>query len=341
MKNKAKPILTIAIPTYNGGRYIKDALDSILMQLPVNGHEKDDIDILISDNASTDQAPDIIALYKKNHPDIISCYRQAITLHADYNFDFAVRNARGKFVWLLSDDDALFPGSLEKVLTVMNQQEDIGAVFANYRAYSSDLSAPMESHVLPPRVDMLCHPGDTYFLQTEGRNSLVSSVIIKRDLWESIDTKELMESGYVHFGAVLQVAAKAPSYIIFEPLVKMRCVKSSNRMIRGYFLGAQLGLFHIFKSLPRWGYSDSLSKKATRGLHRKVARTIIVDRGHSFEFDDDLLNRFFASYKEYLSFWVVDLPLIFLPTIFHKAIYSLYKKCQSITKNLTAKVSCK
>jgi len=339
MKKDGRPTLTIAIPTYNGEKYIKDALDSIILQLPVNLHRIDDIEILISDNASTDDVPEISALYKKNYPNIVTYYRLPMTLHPDNNFDFAVRNARGKYVWLLSDDDALLPGSIEKVLNVINHNKDIAVIFANYRTYNSDLSKQIGSDVLTLRGDMVCPPGDTYFLRTEGRNSLVSSVIVRRELWENADTVKLMGTHWVHFGAVLQIAAKAPSYIISTPIVKMRNAKA--RGPKGIIFFAQLNLFQIFKNLPRWGYNNSTAKKATRGLHKQIARTIIARKADSFKFDKILLNKFFASYKKYPSFWVVDLPLIFLPTIFHKAVYLSYKKSMSLTENLTSRASLK
>jgi len=55
--------LTIAIPTYNGARYIREALDSIISQLDDIDEE---VEIVISDNASTDQTPEIIENYRRN-----------------------------------------------------------------------------------------------------------------------------------------------------------------------------------------------------------------------------------------------------------------------------------
>lgn len=57
-------VLSVAIPTYNGSRYIRETLDSIIAQV-------DDIskvvEIVISDNASTDQTLEIIKDYQKKY----------------------------------------------------------------------------------------------------------------------------------------------------------------------------------------------------------------------------------------------------------------------------------
>lgn len=60
-----KPVLSIAIPTYNGAKYIREALDSIITQLDDVDEE---VEIVISDNASTDQTPEIISEYQKKYP---------------------------------------------------------------------------------------------------------------------------------------------------------------------------------------------------------------------------------------------------------------------------------
>ena len=56
--------LTIGIPTYNGSAHIREALDSVISQ--ITDDLKDRVDILISDNASTDGIDDIIKMYQSS-----------------------------------------------------------------------------------------------------------------------------------------------------------------------------------------------------------------------------------------------------------------------------------
>ena len=58
--------VTIGIPTYNGSAYIREALDSVISQ--ITDDLKHRVDILVSDNASTDGIGDIIKMYQASYP---------------------------------------------------------------------------------------------------------------------------------------------------------------------------------------------------------------------------------------------------------------------------------
>jgi len=58
--------VSICCITYNHGKYIRKAIDSFLVQ-----KRNFDIEILINDDASTDDTADIIREYEKKYPDII------------------------------------------------------------------------------------------------------------------------------------------------------------------------------------------------------------------------------------------------------------------------------
>ena len=63
-------MVSIGIPVYNGEKYIREALDSVLAQTYQN------IEVIISDNASTDRTQAICVDYSKRHPRI-NYFRQA------------------------------------------------------------------------------------------------------------------------------------------------------------------------------------------------------------------------------------------------------------------------
>ena len=56
------PILTIAIPTYNGSKTIKSMLNVLMPQVT------DKVEILVSDNCSTDDTLQVVYKYKKKYP---------------------------------------------------------------------------------------------------------------------------------------------------------------------------------------------------------------------------------------------------------------------------------
>jgi abequosyltransferase len=113
-----KPVLSICIPTYNRCNYLVETLESILLQLTPA------VEIVISDNASTDDTASAVSDYVKKYDNIrYSCAEK--NCGPDANFLRVVSLARGEYCWLLSDDDTIKPGAVETILMEIQGHHDI------------------------------------------------------------------------------------------------------------------------------------------------------------------------------------------------------------------------
>jgi glycosyltransferase involved in cell wall biosynthesis len=93
-----KPAVSIGVPIFNAEEYLCAALDSLL------GQTFSDFEIIISDNASTDQTEAISRTYLEKDRRI-KYYRQPNNLGAEANFLFVLENSVGKyFMWAAADD---------------------------------------------------------------------------------------------------------------------------------------------------------------------------------------------------------------------------------------------
>lgn len=92
------PRVTIGMPAYNASRFIREALDSLLQQTFT------DFELVISDNASTDETGDICLEYARRDRRI-RYIRQPCNIGAASNFLFVVKQALGSyFMWAATDD---------------------------------------------------------------------------------------------------------------------------------------------------------------------------------------------------------------------------------------------
>jgi len=92
------PAVSIGMPVYNGAKFIREALDSLLAQ------SFRDFELIISDNASTDETQSLCEAYARQDSRI-SYIRQAKNLGAVPNFLFVLRQSRGTyFMWAAHDD---------------------------------------------------------------------------------------------------------------------------------------------------------------------------------------------------------------------------------------------
>lgn len=102
-KKNTTPVVSICCITYNHVHFIRQAIESFLMQ-----ETSFPVEILIHDDASTDGTAEIIREYEKKHPDLIfpiyqteNQYSKGIKISFTYQFP----RARGKYIALCEGDD--------------------------------------------------------------------------------------------------------------------------------------------------------------------------------------------------------------------------------------------
>ncbi|MFC5711440.1 glycosyltransferase [Thalassorhabdus alkalitolerans] len=97
-------LVSISCITYNHEKYIREALDSLLMQETSFEYE-----ILVHDDASTDRTQEIIRDYQKKHPDIIKPYFQKVNQYSKgirrIGIKFNLPRAQGKYLAICEGDD--------------------------------------------------------------------------------------------------------------------------------------------------------------------------------------------------------------------------------------------
>ena len=120
----SEPLVSIGLPVYNGERFLAQALDSLL------GQTLGDLELIISDNASTDRTPEICADYAVRDARI-RYTRQESNRGAMWNFNFVALQARGQYFKWASANDFCDPWLLEKCVDVL--RGDPGAVLCHGR----------------------------------------------------------------------------------------------------------------------------------------------------------------------------------------------------------------
>lgn len=118
VENIQSPKVSIGLPVYNGARYIREALDSVLAQ------SFRDFELIISDNASTDETETICESYAKNDPRI-RYVRQTENRGGAYNFQYVMEQATGKYFKWLAHDDRLEPDFLTEVIRYLDDHDDV------------------------------------------------------------------------------------------------------------------------------------------------------------------------------------------------------------------------
>lgn len=115
MQNKL--LLSICIPTYNREKYLKECLDSIINQEWFNENE---IEIVISDNASTDNTTNLVKTYQEKYKNIVY-HRNEKNLGSAKNILSIPFKANWKYVWWFWDDDLMSPIWIQKTIDAIKE----------------------------------------------------------------------------------------------------------------------------------------------------------------------------------------------------------------------------
>lgn len=113
------PLLSICIPTYNRAENLKECIESIIKQ---DAFSPDNIEIVISDNCSTDNTREIVKKYTEKYENIhYFCNEKNVTME---NFPIVLSEATGELAKLTNDTTIFEDGSLKKIVEIIKQNLD-------------------------------------------------------------------------------------------------------------------------------------------------------------------------------------------------------------------------
>lgn len=114
-------LVSICIPTYNGDKFISEALESAINQTYGN------LEIIISDDSSKDKTLDIVESYKQKTYIPIKIFKH-IPNGIGANWNNCVKKAKGEYIKFLFQDDVLLPTCIEEMVDVIENDHRIGLV---------------------------------------------------------------------------------------------------------------------------------------------------------------------------------------------------------------------
>ena len=209
-------LLSVIIPTYNHGRFLRQAVSSVLEQ------GLQDIEILVLDNASTDGTPEIMRAYADEPR--VRYLRNPRNVGPSYNVLNGIQIARGRYLSMLMADDFYNPGYLSRLLPRLLQKPDAVVGYTAIRWVNEQGEA-----LAAPR-----HPGYRNDDYDGGRNEVAellihdnyippSAALIQREPFLQVWRRDPQLNGAGDWLSMLQVAEKYPDFVFLsEPGVTYR-----------------------------------------------------------------------------------------------------------------------
>lgn len=225
MSEKEHPILSVIVPVYNTGKYLREALDSVIMQ------DFQNLEVIVINDGSTDNSAEILEEYEKRLDCIHVFHRKNSGLSSTRNF--GLKQARGRYIYFFDSDDRVVDGALKNLVSLIKKtNSDIigfsgrdidqqGNYLSDRRAFQKlNMREPLEGQVMLAQM-----------INSGSYSPIVSMYIYKHAFLEINDFK--FADGFIHEDEyftirALSLAKKAVSIseILFEHRIREGSIMS-------------------------------------------------------------------------------------------------------------------
>jgi glycosyltransferase involved in cell wall biosynthesis len=280
--------VSVLIPTYNRANYIEECLDSILNQTVPP------FEIIVIDDGSEDDTAERLKQYKD----------RIIYLHKENGgkpsaLNWALKHARGDYIWLFDDDDVALPDAIEKRQLYLDQHPDIDFVFTSHYWGKDGIDGKIERgglYILPQALKSFILPellkGCCFTLQSVMAKSKVYHEIgpFDEQLVTSEDYDMMIRMAYQYTG----VGIDTPSFIFRQhegirgPKQLRYAGKDRKNTFRRYdqILGRKL---HSYLPIYAYGYPQDNYPPILRPVIDHLSRMVVMaSKGLTSEMLDDL-----------------------------------------------------
>lgn len=333
--------LSICIPTYNRAKFLDEAIESVVTQ--VTEDIKDNVELCISDNASTDNTEEIVEKWKKQSSISIVYHKNEENFGADRNFLKVVEIANGGYCWFLGSDDKIVNGTIEIILSQI-ETNDIDIFISNRIEFNNNFSKKIgisdwfKLHN-DKIFDFSVVEVSEYLKYGKALGAIfsyISSVVFKRISWNAISDKErYVGTLYSHTYILAKIIKnKAKLKYIDTPLSLCRLnddeqtfAKQLGNYKRLYVDYYNILIFNdVFGMDSKESYFVKKILSKQRNVKTLLAISLLIDEENNKKLLALLDNLGF--YKEYR--FVKYFPKVLLPTV--KKLYQYIKSINNVNQ---------
>lgn len=289
-------LLSICIPTRNRAKYLREMLAAFAQQINASQIGPDRVAFYISDNASDDgETPGIISEFQQRVPAAF-CSRNPVNIGGDGNILHVRTLGRGKYLWVVGDDEILCDGAVTTVLRLLEKYEP-GLIIAFDRKYELKIPRPQVFSDYRAFAKE-CLRFNTHAL---AEHSLISCNVFRADCHDAAYAKEKIQTSFGHMFGMIRPLMKNKATIVLPetPIITVRKLRPGPSDGNWVDLGAawlhyfewlrdELQLPELDPSAPNESARQDMIRRMTKNPLRFIIgnwRSIFQPQAYRFSFN--------------------------------------------------------
>ena len=208
------PIVSVCIPAYNGERFIKYAIASVLTQTFT------DWELIICDDCSNDNTAKIVDSFSDSR---IRFYINPKNLGISANFNRCIEFSKGNYIYIFAQDDVMCSTNLEKKVKLLNENPKVGMVYSN--AYKIDEKGEIVCKYWAGVHDEdFVQDGSSYLKSSLFRNNAICcpTVMVRKECYNKVGGYDLRLTFTLDFEMWMRIALHYNIAYLSEPLIYYR-----------------------------------------------------------------------------------------------------------------------
>lgn len=283
------PILTIGIPVYNGYLSINRTLNSVYSGLQMLA-DVDKVEIVICDNASTDQTGLAIQDFFFGKHVRGGYFRHRANIGFDMNLDSIVKFGTGRYVWFLGCGDEIKKDAISRLVEKLDYI-NASNILLDFDRFSEADATLIQKREYSDNFDLIVKGRDD-FNQPRYAPAL-SANVVKREEWLACLKNKFITSGWGHVERILRILSlkeQSETAILAMPFFTLFVDKN------GWWTkadGYKLHLEHIkvIMSMKAMGFNAAAVNDRLRELNGVVLiRSVIGAKKYGYIFSESDLN---------------------------------------------------
>ena len=257
---RSRPVLTLAIPTYERSASLSRLLHCLVAQAGI-----DRVEVLISDNGSTDGTRTAAEAFSDDLSIRIVGFDR--NQGFDKNYHNCVVLARTEYVWVMGDDDLLTPGAVARILSAIDMNHP-DLIIAN--------GGDFKHGALVPRID---YPVEELPNVIQAMNSVgwhlcwIGTTVLRRSLFEPNSIHPSDYNAFIHLPILIKSTARAQAICYINDILIQTTVNNSEYFRNPESLVRTFGkqLFETLACLGNTSPSRRIRDKTVRAFHDRLS----------------------------------------------------------------------